>query len=199
MLYNGAQVSFEYISQLLQPLIIFFLGLVAFAGAFAIAKVILEAYFEFAFVDIIGAQVQFAGTQLNIGLYKIEQFAYPGYRGKRAQVFTAVGNFAAGKKNAGKVLFFDNNVWVRFIIFQIDVKTGLKLFYQRVLQQKGILLAWHNGELYALYTLNQLMRFVRGERFGKIRAYTLAEVFCFTYIKQCICRIVIFVNTGFNR
>ena len=58
-----------------------------------------------------------------------------------------------------------DNVRIRFIIFQVDVKTRLILFYQRVLEQEGILFTGSDGELYAPYTLNQLVCFVRGERF----------------------------------
>jgi hypothetical protein len=170
-----------------------------FAGAFTIAQMIFEAYFELPLLYVGRGKVQFTGAQLNIRLYKIQQLPHFGYRGKRAQVFGAIIDFPAGKKNPREIFFFNNNVGIRFIIFEVDVKTRLKLFNQRVLEQEGILFTGNNGELYALYTLNQLVCFVRGERFGKIRAYPLAEVFCFSHVKQGLRRVEVFINTGINR
>jgi hypothetical protein len=87
------------------------------------------------------------------------------------------------KKNPGKVLVFNNDIRVRFVIFKIDIKSWLKVFDQRILKKEGILFRIYNGELNMMYPAYKFMRFITAKIFEKIRAYPFSQIFSFTYIK----------------
>ena len=87
MLDHRVKVSFQEVSDLHQPIGIILLGLQAFTGPFAIAKVILQAYLVFSFFDISGCKIQFTGTEGNVLPDEFQQLPYFLDRGEWTEVF----------------------------------------------------------------------------------------------------------------
>jgi hypothetical protein len=127
-------------------------------------------------------------------LDKIQQFPHLRDRSKRPQVFGPVINHPPCKKDPWERLFFYDDKGITFIVLQVNIKPGLVLFDERILQEERILLGIYDGKLDAVDPLNQVMGLVIGKGLCEIGAHPFAEVFCLTYVQQNISRIIVFIN-----
>src|SRR3954464_13364821 len=99
---------------------------------------IFQAHFKLASCNIGFTKRQLACTQRDIQTDKVEQLPHFARRCKWTYVFGAVMYLGAGKKNTWKRFFFNNDIRITLIIFQVNIKHWLKLLDKAVLEQKGI-------------------------------------------------------------
>ena len=117
------------------------------------------------------------------------------HAGKRTQIFRAIANEPAGKKNTREVFFFNNDIRIGLIVFQVNVEPGLIVLDKRVLQQKSIMLGTGNGKLNAPDKLHQPAGFMVIYILVEIRRHPLAQVFGLAHIQQLLGSPKVFITT----
>src|ERR671912_543169 len=101
---------------------------------------IFQADLEFPFTDVGFCKIQFAGAQGNSRPHKIDQLPNLGNGCEWPKIFGTVIDLSSCKKHPWKRFIFYYYKWIGFVILEIDIKPGLKLFDECILQEEGILL-----------------------------------------------------------
>ena len=61
-----------------------------------------------------------------------------------------VSYHTTGKKYTREWLFFDDYVRVRLVVFEVYIKAGLVVLYERVFQQEGVMLGSCDRKIYSM-------------------------------------------------
>ena len=115
--------------------LVYLVGLVAFAGAFAVTQVVLQAHLIFTALYIVRAKIIITRAEWVQLLNKVEQRMHRTETGLGPKVFAAVFNYRPCREYTRKGFFLNAYPRVSFIVFKEYVIAGLQLFYEVVFQQ----------------------------------------------------------------
>ena len=127
-------------------LVVILLVLLADARGLAVAHVVLEARPEFARVDVLLAQVVFAGPNRVQFAHDVEHGVHGLGRCIRPEIFRSVLDDVAGRMDPGEPLLADDDGRVGLVVLQLDVVPRLVLLDEAVLEKQGVHLGGHHDE-----------------------------------------------------
>ncbi len=132
-------------------------------------------------------------------LYDVQKLAHAPHTSKRAEVFGAFADNAAGKKDAGEVLLFNDDVGISLIVLEVNVEARLIMLDKGVLQQEGIVLRVRDGEFYVIYEGDEAARLVVVVALSEVRGHALAQVFGLAYVQELLGAVVILIASRLMR
>ena len=136
------EVAAEDVADRVHALVVVLLALFADARGLAVAHVVFEARAEFACVDVLLAQVVFAGADRMELAHDVEDGVHRLGRRIRPEVLRAVLDDVPGRMDAGEPLLADDDGQVGLVVLQLDVVPRLVLFDEAVLEEQRVHLRW---------------------------------------------------------
>ncbi len=195
ILLGDAQVAVEDVADLLDVGVVGGFILAGNAGGVAVADLQLEAGLELAGFDVGDGEVVVAGAERVEGADELQEHVEGGAVGIGAVVARAVGDFVAGRDEAGEPLVGEAEVGVGFAILQQDVVLGLVLLDEVVFEQESVGFAVDDGKLQALDVADQLLGFLVVVLLGEVAAHALAQVDGLAHVNDALV-VEILVHAG---
>lgn len=178
---HGSQVAFENRDRHIDQCVVFFLALCSYAGTFAVAQVVLQAYRVTSFGDSRRRKVERAGTQGYHLADKFQDTMLHHHRSVRPEILGAVAVEDTRGLYAGERLAAHDDPGIGLVVLEQDVVARLEGFDQRVFEQQGVRFGINDdvpdrGDLPHEYLYLGAVLLVLYE----IRADPLAQAFGFT-------------------
>ena len=127
-------------------LVVILLALLADARGLAVAHVVFEARPEFACVDVLLAQVVFAGPNGVQLAHDVEHGVHRLGRSIRSEILRAILDDVPGRMDARETLLADDDGWVGLVVLELDVVSRLVLLDEAVLEEQRVHLGGHHDE-----------------------------------------------------
>ena len=192
-----AAASAEDAHDFLDVGVILGLGDIPHAGSLALADVEVQARAELVPKDGLRGNLEVAGAKGVHLTEEIHQVARMQDAAVRAEVAVALALLdAAGDEHLGEVVSRDADPGIGLGILQEDIVLGLVLLDEIVLQEKGVGLAVHDGEL-GVGNLGDQDAGLCVQPFGrnKVLRHALVKVFCLANIDDLPLCVVVAVHT----
>ena len=141
---HGAQVALEHRDDHVDEPAVFPFALRPDAGAFAVAQVVLQADRIFPLGDLLGGEVELAGTQGNHLADEIQHAVLHHHRSVGAEVLRPVAVQLPRRLHAREMLAAHHDPGIGLIVFEQDIVPRLEGLDERVFQQQGVGFAVHD-------------------------------------------------------
>ena len=176
-------------------LVVILLALFADARGLAVAHVVLEARPEFARVDVLLAQVVFAGSNRMQFAHDVEHGVHGLGRCIRPEILRSVLNDVAGRMDPGEPLLADDDGRVGLVVLQLDVVPRLVLLDEAVLEKQGVHLGGHHDEPDVGDLLDEQPGLaVLVGLLAEVAGHPLLEAFGFADVQQGALRIIVLIH-----